>query len=523
MVVNDSSNDASARVSPQSGPAGPVNAEPRLIVVANRLPVKRVERENGPEWVTSPGGLVSALAPLIRERGGTWIGWDGDVHDCGSRATPCFHHDGMDIQPIHLTEDEIESFYEGFSNKTLWPLYHDALRFPAFHRHWWRPYRTVNERFARAVAELAQPNDLVWVHDYQLQLVPGMVRELLPHARIGFFLHIPFPPLELFAKLPWRTQILESLLGADVVGFQTKLSSINFTRSAKRYTRTTGDDVHLRSHDRAVRADAYPISIDSQQIDKLARTEGAKRRAAAFRESLGGRRIVLGVDRLDYTKGIDTRLRAWEELLERETITPADAVFVQIAVPTREKVSDYAALRQRVEELVGRINGKHATLDHIAVHYVYRGLPFEELVAAYAAADVMVVTPFRDGMNLVAKEYVAARTEDTGVLVLSEFAGAALELEQAMMVNPYDIDGLANTLERALQTDPDEAANHMRSMRRTVLNHDVYTWAKSFLSDLRQGQDDHDPPANGQIGTATKSTPEAQTGSARGSGGGATP
>ena len=455
----------------------------RVVVVANRLPVRRV----GDDWQTSPGGLVGALTPLVQATGGSWVGWDGSATPEGDDPTPPFDHDGIRVQPVPLSADEIETFYHGFCNETVWPLYHDALRSPQFHRRWWRPYRRVNKRFADATAEVASDGDIIWVHDYQLQLAPMMLREMLPHAKIGWFNHIPFPPLELFAKMPWRTQVLEGLLGADLVGFQTKLSAANFARAAKRYAGARGTDSRLEFQGRMVRVIDAPISIDVDQFADAAGTPETKRRAAEFRASFDDRRIVLGVDRLDYTKGIDIRLRAFEEVLSRGSVSAKDTVFVQIAVPTREAVDDYADLRSRVNELVGRINGTYAELGNIAVHYIYRGLPFEELLACYRAADVMMVTPFRDGMNLVAKEYVATRLDNSGVLVLSEFAGAALELRQALLVNPHDIDGMADAMELALSIDPADARRRMAALRRAVRKNDVYKWSESFLDELRDG------------------------------------
>lgn len=457
----------------------------KLIVVANRMPVRRVPRGRRHAWEVNPGGLVSALYPLVLARGGAWVGGDGTT---GKRGAAAFEHEGIRVCPVHITVEEFEKFYAGFSNRTLWPLYHDALRAPAFHRHWWWPYVEVNQRFATAAAALAGRGDLVWVQDYQLQLVPAMVRAQRADARIGFFLHTPFPPEELFAKLPWRRQILEGLLGSDVVGFQDKLSAQNFARTARRFTGARGTDSRLKFGGREIVVDVFPISIDVARYRDLAGDEDVIASAARFRESWNNRRIILGVDRLDYTKGIDTRLRAYEEVLRRGKFGVRDVVMIQIAVPTRQSVDDYAELRETVERYVGRINGSHATTDDIAVHYVYRNLPTRELLACYLAADVMMVTPFRDGMNLVAKEYVVTRTANTGVLLLSEFAGAAAELRGALMVNPYDIDGMANLIEQALTLDPADARRRMAGLRRAVESSTVHDWSDAFISRLAGGE-----------------------------------
>ncbi len=382
-----------------------------------------------------------------------------------------------------LSSGEVDGYYAGFCNGTLWPLYHDALRVPQYHRHWWGPYRTVNRRFAEETARALGRNDVAWVHDYQLQLVPGMLRELRDDVTIGFFLHIPFPPIELFARLPWRREILEGLLGADVVAFQTRLSRHNFARCAQRFTSAEGATRQLRFQDRTVRLKTAPISIDVSRYVAAAGTPEVKEIATRLKEELGPERtVLLGVDRLDYTKGIDVRLRAFETLLESH---PADdLVFVQIAVPSREDVDFYSDMRSGIEQIVGRINGDYARPGHVPVHYLYRSLPFSELVAYYTIADVMTVTPLRDGLNLVAKEYVASRTDDDGVLVLSEFAGAAQELQSAVLVNPHDLNGVAASLEEAVAMPEAEQRRRMAKMRRQVQTHDVFDWARRCLADL---------------------------------------
>jgi trehalose 6-phosphate synthase len=326
----------------------------------------------------------------------------------------------------------------------------------------------VNRRFARAAARAARRGDAVWVHDYHLQLVPAMLRELKPDLRIGFFMHVPFPPEELFAWLPWRTDILRGLLGADLVGFQTQAAMQNFSRLARRYTTAVGTDSELEFGGRAVRCGSFPISIDFDAFDALARDPEVVRDAESIRQRLGARRkVVLSVDRLDYTK-----------------VSADRCVLVQIAVPTRDPLPDYARIRASVEHAVGRINGEHASPGRVAVHYFRRTLTRRELVAWYLAADVMLVTPLRDGMNLVAKEYVACRTDNSGVLVLSEFAGAARELRRAVLVNPRDLDGMVAAISHALKMDADEAAQNMSLLRSMVRRHDVRFWAESFLGAL---------------------------------------
>jgi trehalose 6-phosphate synthase len=455
-----------------------------LVVVANRLPVDRVVAEDGStSWRTSPGGLVSALEPVMRANDGAWIGWHGSPDE----TIEPFDDAGLSLVPVPLSALEVEEYYEGFSNGTLWPLYHDVVAPPAFRREWWDAYVVVNRRFAERAAEVADDSATVWVQDYQLQLVPRMLRELRPDLRIGFFLHIPFPPTELYQQLPWRRQILEGLLGADLVGFQRPGAAQNFIRLVRQRVghKTSRDTVYLPDG-RSVSAMAFPISIDYDGIEELARRPETVARAAEIRNELGNpRTLMLGVDRLDYTKGIKQRLRAFGELVTDGTLDPDESMFVQVATPSRERVAEYQLLRDEIDRLVGRINGDLGRIGQQAITYLHTSYPRPEMVAMFRAADVMVVTPLRDGMNLVAKEYVAARHDNTGVLVLSEFAGAADELKQAYLINPYDINGLKSTLVTAVNAGPREQAKRMRAMRTQVRNNTIGHWADAFLGALR--------------------------------------
>ena len=461
-----------------------------LVIVANRLPVDRETLPDGTlGWRRSPGGLVTAIEPIMRANDGTWIGWPGGTE---SDLEP-FEDDGMYLVPMTMTQEEIEAFYEGFANATLWPLYHDVIAKPEFHREWWDAYVAVNRRFAEKAAEIASEGATVWVHDYQLQLVPQMLRDLRPDLRIGFYLHIPFPPNELFQQLPWRRQILEGLLGADLVGFQLNGGAQNFVRLVRqRVGHKTHRDLVYLPDGRTVRAAAFPISIDAAGFEELARSEAVEKRATEIREALGNpRKVLLGVDRLDYTKGIYARLRAFAELLEDGEIDVEDAVFVQVATPSREQVEQYRILRDEIDRLVGRINGDLGRIGRPAISYLHASYPREEMAAFYRAADIMVVTPYRDGMNLVAKEYVACRIDNDGALVLSEFAGAADELRQAWLINPYDINGMKSALLEAHRADKREITRRMKAMRKQVTEHDVAAWADKFLSELTAVRPSH--------------------------------
>ncbi|MFL6122505.1 trehalose-6-phosphate synthase, partial [Actinophytocola sp.] len=384
-----------------------------FIVVANRLPVDLERLPDGTErWKHSPGGLVSALEPFLQRNSGAWVGWPG-VADVDVDK---FTENGIWLHPVKLTAEEVRLYYEGFSNGTLWPLYHDVVAPPVFERAWWNSYVKVNKRFADAVAQIAADDAIVWVQDYQLQLVPAMLREQRPDLRIGFFLHIPFPPTELFMQLPWRREIIQGLLGADLVGFHRPGGAQNYLWLVRRLIglEPSRGAVGVRTRpgvvqvgDRSVRVGAFPISIDASGLDTMSRSREVIQRARQIRSDLGNpRKIILGVDRLDYTKGIDVRLYALQELLNEDRIDPTEVVMVQLATPSRERVEHYQALRVKVEREVGRINGEYGRVGVPAVHYLHQSYSRSELVAMYCAADVMMVTPLRDGMNLVAKEYV---------------------------------------------------------------------------------------------------------------------
>jgi trehalose 6-phosphate synthase len=457
---------------------------------------------------------VSALYPLLGDREqAIWVGWTGapgpaplpfDLAGPGDPARA--GGTGIRLEPVPLSEQEVDEYYEGYANATIWPLYHDAVQTPVHHRQWASANRAVNRRFAEAADRVSPRGATVWVHDYQLQLVPAMLRERRPDLRIGFFLHIPFPPVELFMQLPQRVEIMNGLLGADLVGFQTPRAAQNFLHLAHQLLglRRRGQWIEA-SEGRWVRAEAFPISIDVDEMHRLASSPTVRARAAEIRDELGHPKVmILGVDRLDYTKGIGQRLRAYRELLIEGRLSTPDTVFVQVATPSRERVEHYGELREDVEREVGHINGEFGRVGAPAVHYLRQSYPREELVALYLAADVMAVTPLRDGMNLVAKEYVAARTDVRGALVLSEFAGAARELKSAHMCNPHDINSIKDALMRAVEGEPGSGTKRMTAMRRQLRRHDVKRWASDFLAALAQA------PAGPRPGSTTPDDPAWQ-------------
>ena len=453
-----------------------------LVVVANRLPIDDSAAPDGVcEWRRSPGGLVGALHDILAHTPATWVGWAG-----GAGPGPELPDIGrLRIHSVGLSEADLADYYEGFANSTLWPLYHDAVEQPVFDRSWWEAYQRVNRRFADAAAEVAEPGAAVWVQDYHLQLVPGLLRERRPDLLIGFFLHVPFPPPELFMQLPRRTELLRGMLGADLVGFQRIQGAHNLAQLARRLLSARATDRAIELPGRTVRTGAFPVSIDVAEMQSLAARPDVVARARQIRADLGHpKHVLLSVDRLDYTKGIEHRLTAYSELLRDGRVKAPETVLVQVAVPSRERVGHYRLLRDRIEREVGRINGEYARVGGPAIHYLNQRFDRAELAALYLAADVMVVTPLRDGMNLVAKEYVAVRTDRTGALVLSEFAGAAVELDEAFLVNPHDLDGLKGTLLAAMAAPPDDLARRMAAMRAQVTRHDIRAFTRAYLRAL---------------------------------------
>ncbi|WP_213450535.1 alpha,alpha-trehalose-phosphate synthase (UDP-forming) [Rhizomonospora bruguierae] len=458
-----------------------------LVVVAMRLPIDDdVARDGACEWRRSPGGLVNALHPILQHTPTTWIGWTGST----GPAPQLPDLDSVRLHAVPLSEEEFAEHYEGFANSTLWPLYHDAVEQPVYHRKWFQTYRQVNERFAEAADACAEPGATVWVQDYHLQLVPGLLRERRPDLRIGFFMHVPFPPPELFVQLPRRAELLAGMLGADLVGFQREQAAHNFAQLATKVLGARATDRRIELADgHLVRIGAFPVSIDMAELAALAQRPEVAARATQIRHDLGDpRRVILAVDRLDYTKGIEQRLKAYSELIAGGHVKVHDTVMVQVAVPSRERVAQYRILRDRVEREVGRINGEFSRVGEPAVHYLNRPFDRAELAALYRVADIMAVTPLRDGMNLVAKEYVATRFDHTGALVLSEFAGAAAEFDRAYLVNPHDLDGLKGALIRAIEADPADVAERMRAMRAHLAEHDIHAWLHRYLTALDTGE-----------------------------------
>ena len=468
----------------------------RLLIVSNRLPVS-VKLDRGDFTITrSVGGLATGLRGPHEQSESLWIGWPGDVtrFDPGQRERLDRKLDDLRCVPVHLSQAEISRYYEGFSNGVLWPLFHystDKVQGDAWSN--WKVYASVNQRFAEAVARQYRPGDLVWIHDYHLTLVPQMLRRLIPTARIGFFLHIPFPSSEVFRILPWRAQILEGMLGSNLIGFHTYSYLSHFSRALLHVLRVEAQAGSVRYGEVDVRLGVFPMGIDAADFSRLAEDHNVLSEVAAIREKSGDRKLLLGVDRLDYTKGISRRMLAIERLFELEPSLRRKVRLVQIVVPSRTKVRSYQQSRKELDEIVGRINGEFATVNSNPIHYLYRSVEQQQLVALYRAADVMLVTPLRDGMNLVAKEFVASRPDEDGVLVLSEFAGAAAELAEALQVNPYDLDSVAQVIKTALNMPTEERQARIRALRHRVRAYDSYRWAETFIEELKTSKDQGRP------------------------------
>lgn len=461
----------------------------RLLIVSNRLPVT-IHSEHGQISVhPSAGGLATAMKGPHRDSDALWVGWPGEVGRVSDEQLRQIGKALADqrLVPVPLSSNQVKRFYEGFSNGVLWPLYHYDTE-KVLRDAWanWNTYVEVNRQFAEAAAVNAGPGDLVWIHDYQLSLMPAMLRRIRPDLTIGFFLHIPFPSSEVFRILPWRNEILEGMLGADLIGFHTFAYMRHFRQSLTHVLRLSPRSDTLTIADREIRLGVFPIGIDAAYFTGLAGDPEVQKEAERLKAETGGRKLLLGVDRLDYTKGLPRRLLAVERFLERHPEWRDRIRYLQITVPSRTQVESYARLRKELDEIAGRINAAHGTFGALPVHYLLRSVDDRALSALYMAADVMLVTPLRDGMNLVAKEYVAMHPKDDGVLILSEFAGAAAELTESLIVNPFDLDQLAQYIKRALTMPASETRRRMRQLRQRVLGYDAFTWTEEFLGRLRE-------------------------------------
>ena len=454
----------------------------RLIVVSNRLPVAL--KQEGDSWqaTKSAGGLATAMDPVLKNAGGVWIGWSGAKEDSPELRTQL--REEHDCIAVPLPADVAEKFYEGYSNQALWPLFHSFATRLSFDPDTWAAYAEANQRFCDAVVDQYREGDRIWVHDYHLMLLPRLLRERLPDAAVGFFLHIPFPASDIFSLLPRGDELLSGVLGADLAAFHTHTHLQHFRRSVRRLLGVESAVDRVEVDARSVRLQALPIGIAPEEFLRHIDEPDTQEHRRALQDAYSDRKVIVAVDRLDYTKGLPERLRTYRRLLESEPELHGKVSLVQVAVPSRENIEDYQELTDEVNRLVGEINGKFGTAHWVPVVYMYRGIPRAELVALYDLADVAWVSPLRDGMNLVAKEFVACKADGDGVLVLSSFAGAAAEMGEALLVNPYDEERTAATVSRALHMEDDEKRERMRALHERVIRNNVFRWGERFLGAL---------------------------------------
>ncbi|NIO19762.1 MAG: bifunctional alpha,alpha-trehalose-phosphate synthase (UDP-forming)/trehalose-phosphatase, partial [Candidatus Aenigmarchaeota archaeon] len=458
----------------------------RVLLVSNRLPINIVKRKGELHLQPSVGGLATGLDSFYKSRQSLWIGWPGIAlkeikgkeEDVESKLL------SESCSPVYLSQYDIEKYYRGFCNRTIWPLFHYFTQHTTYSEDLWKAYRRVNEAFCDAITKIAEPDDFIWIHDYHLMLAPKLVRERLAEATIGFFHHIPFPSFEIFRLLPWRKEIMEGLLGADLIGFHTNDYVWHFLDSVRRLLGYEHTLNQITVGSRMVKVDAFPMGIDYKRFTSVVHEPKVKREINRIRRGVGERKLILSIDRLDYTKGIPLRLEAFDFFLEKNPEYRGKVTLILVAVPSRTRVEHYKQLKKQLDELVGRVDGKYGAIGWTPIQYLYRYLPFHSLVALYSAADVTLLTPLRDGMNLIAKEFIATKTDGKGVLILSEMAGATHELGEAIIVNPNNKEEIAEALKEALAMRDEEQIERNRMMQERLQRYNVVRWADDFMDRL---------------------------------------
>jgi len=458
----------------------------KTIIISNRLPVKIVEKDGVYELSPSEGGLATGLGSIYKKGNNVWIGWPGIEVPVERQQEVTEQLAELNLIPVFLSNEEINQYYEGFSNEVLWPVFHYMTTYANYEQTYWDYYQHVNAKFSETVLEHLKEGDTVWVHDYQLLLLPGLIRAKQNHVTIGFFQHIPFPSYEIFRLIPWRQEIIEGIFGADLIGFHTFDDVRHFLSAASKLSNAKYANNVINHNERQIVVEAFPMGIDDEKFEKLGSNEQVKVNLESFKESQHGMRMVLSIDRLDYSKGIIPRLQAFELFLHRYPEYLEKVNLYMIVVPSRDSVPQYKELREQIDQLVGNINAKFRTLNWAPVHYFYRSFPIEFLSALYKTAGVCLVTPMRDGMNLVSKEFVASKTDDRGVLILSEMAGASKELNDALIVNPNNIGEIMRAIVQALNMPESEQALRMKSMRAIVKKFNIHLWVKNFMDKLNE-------------------------------------
>lgn len=456
----------------------------KTIIVANRLPVKLTEADGIYDFTTSEGGLATGLSSVHKNEKNIWIGWPGIVVNKDQQQTVKQKLQTLQLIPVFLTQGEVNNFYEGFSNETLWPIFHYTPTYAKFDQNYWKSYQRVNQKFCDAIVQHIEPGDTIWVHDYQLLLLPALLRAYNNNITIGFFQHIPFPSYEIFRLLPWRKEILHGIMGADLVGFHTYDDVRHFLSTVTHLLPIRSSANILTYEERTLVVEAFPMGIDADKFSGSVHKIEVQTNIQNLKETYQNVKLILSIDRLDYSKGILQRIQAFDRFLTNNPKYLGKIVYYMVIVPSRDNVPQYKELKNEIDQLVGNINGRYRTMDWSPLHYFYRSLPFDMLSALYATADVCLVTPMRDGMNLVCKEYVASRIDDDGVLILSEMAGASKELIEAIIVNPNDIDEISNALTEALKMPKEEQHRRMQQLRQLVSKFNINQWVKIFMDRL---------------------------------------
>ena len=457
----------------------------KTIIVSNRLPVSLRLKQGKFEFRPSAGGLATGLGSIYKEGENIWIGWPGnDVESPEHREEIVEELRALKMAPVFLTKEDITEFYEGFSNETIWPAFHYFTQYINYDANHWAAYVRVNRKFCDAILDRAQPEDTIWVHDYQLLLLPAMLRERLPNATIAFFQHIPFPSYEIIRMLPWRREILGGMVGADLIGFHTYDDMRHFLSAAGRLLGMRDESGYLQADNRLINVDAFPMGIDYEKFSEAARSPKTKEHVRKFKRFLGDQQLLITIDRLDYSKGIPQRIKVFDAFLQQNPEFHGKVSMIMVVVPSRTKVKNYRELKEEIDTLVGKINSDYSTLNWVPVHYFYRSFPFEELSAFYSMSDVALVTPLRDGMNLVCKEFIASKSDRTGVLILSEMAGASKELQEAILVNPNDLSSVVSAIKEALVMDKSEQVARISAMQESLKRYDIFQWVKVFMDRL---------------------------------------